>query len=80
VVAAIYTLGVTPDGLADGDPQRLTDGDQPTWSSDGGQIAFIRPNPEQGGTDLFMIDLTSGTVRRLSQVAAELSAPHWGVG
>lgn len=60
---------VRPDG---GGRKRLSrGGDFPTWSPDGGSIAFVRDQ------QLFVVAADGTGLRRLTQVRTGVSAPSW---
>jgi hypothetical protein len=64
-------------------PRRLTETptaveSQPAWSPDGRRIAYVAL--EAGSTDLYVLDVASSTVTRLTQDADGEASPVWGPG
>ena len=63
------------DVAAGGRPSRLTSGAGPSWSPDGTRIAFFRR--AGGNTDVFVLEVASGRVRRLTTSAGDDVSPAW---
>jgi Tol biopolymer transport system component len=67
--------------ISQGDPApvRLTSGDfddrEPAVSPDGRWVAFA--SDRNGGWDLYLLDLTAGEVRQLTQTASFEGQPTW---
>jgi len=57
-----------------GEPRRLTDGFQPSWSPDGSQIAFVRWTARDAG-HVWTTPSTGGDARRITDVAAYYTSP-----
>jgi dipeptidyl aminopeptidase/acylaminoacyl peptidase len=70
---------------AGGDPHRLTDGDwddqQPAWSPDGGEIAFVsnRTADRERNTvnDIHVVSAGGGAVRRVTDEIGQYGNPSW---
>jgi TolB protein len=67
---------------ADGsDETRLTheagEDRRPTWSPDGGQVAFVRDAEENGNGDIYVINADGSGLRALTSDAAPEERPIW---
>ena len=51
--------------------------DWPRWSPDGKQIAFTTRTPDGGPEDIFVVDATGGTPRRITTDASTDTRPSW---
>jgi len=67
-----------------GAPVRITAGrgpdheeDEPVFSPDGKRLAFLSDAEKEGQPQLYVSDVPSGTVRRLTQVTGHLERPSW---
>ena len=67
-----------------GAPVRITAGrgpdheeDEPVFSPDGERLAFLSDAEKDGQPQLYVADVASGAVRRLTQVAGHLERPRW---
>jgi tricorn protease-like protein len=49
--------------------QHMASDTNPTWSPDGNRIAFVsgRDYPEEGGSDIYIIEIVAGTIIRITQ-------------
>lgn len=86
----VVNIGDTPP-IEGGDPtivRRLTIDDSaeswPTWSPNGSQIVYVvdvvtEPVPESNGVDLFIINVSDGTITRLTTDSNQLveTQPDW---
>jgi TolB protein len=50
----------------------------PTWSPDGSEVVMIANN--NGSAELYLVNLNTGTPRRLTQTHTQLYAPRWRPG
>ena len=74
-------------GLDGGTPQLLTEGDlsqnQPAWSPDGKQVAFVQDSTEpdeirrQVHPQIYVLTVAGKTIRRIESGFAESQAPDW---
>jgi Tol biopolymer transport system component len=67
-----FSLGSTPASVA---PSNAADV-EPAWSPDGASVAFVSTR-ESGNTDVYVVQLSSGTVTRLTMGAQTEGQPAW---
>src|SRR5262249_58281210 len=68
-----------------GAPKRITatkDGanreeDEPVFSPDGTRLAFLSDAEQAGQPQLYVADVASGAIRKLTQVTGPLESPRW---
>ena len=51
--------------------------DEPVFSPDGKRLAFLSDAEKTGQPQLYLADVASGAVRRLTQAAGHLERPRW---
>lgn len=83
-IVQIWTMRVirTPQGDVRADSfTQLTfsegDKDQPVWSPDGSQIAFVAPGGADDGLDIWVMDANGGNPVNLTQHAGDEFDPAW---
>ena len=59
--------------LATGDHEE----DEPVFSPDGKRLAFLSDAEQTGQPQLYLADVASGAVRRLTQASGHLERPRW---
>jgi RTX calcium-binding nonapeptide repeat (4 copies)/WD40-like Beta Propeller Repeat len=70
--SSIYTIGADGTGM-----KQLLNGTEPAWSPDGRKIAFTSSTSDEGGVDIFMIDLVSSQAARLTRAPNADQSPAW---
>ena len=49
----------------------------PSWSPDGGIVAFTADREDAGGTQIYLLDLAGGEARRLTDHPTSVQSPSW---
>ena len=67
--------------VGDPKPVALTHGSylklDPTWSRDGGHLAYVSDQRGTGTMDLYVRDMATGVEKRLTQTEEDLLQPSW---
>ena len=69
-LGSVYRMSL--DGSSE--PERITDGFQPSWSPDGKRLSFVRWNARDAG-HVWLIEASGGKPMRVSDVPAYYTAP-----
>jgi Tol biopolymer transport system component len=71
--------GILVFSLRDGSARRIWQGVayHLEWSPDGSRLAFASPRAGEDRADLYVYDVASGDVRKLTQEPVYVARPHW---